>query len=65
MELTGLKDYPARKTMSAASRFSAHFYAKAAELVLESDMMLKTSFDDADRILEVLILRLSQEAKND
>ena len=65
MSLTGLKDYPARKTMSAASRFSAAFYAKAAELVLQSDMMLKTSFDDADRILEVLILRLSQEAKND
>ena len=65
MSLTGLKDYPARKTMSAANRFSAAFYAKAAELVLESDMMLKTSFDDADRILEVLILRLSQEAKND
>ncbi len=65
MNLTGLKDYPARKTMAAANRFSAAFYAKAAELVLESDMMLKTSFDDADRILEVLILRLSQEAKND
>lgn len=65
MSLTGLKDYPARKNMNAASRFSARFYAKAAELVLESDVKLKTSFDDADRILEVLILRLSQEAKND
>ncbi len=65
MSLTGLKDYPARKTMSAASRFSARFYAKAAELVLESDVKMKTSFDDADRILEVLILSLSQEAKND
>ena len=65
MKLTGLSDYPARKTIAAASRFSAAFYAKAAELVMESDLQMKTSFDDADRILEVLVLRLSQEAKND
>ncbi len=65
MKLTGLGDYPARKTMSAASRFSAAFYQKAAELVMESDAQMKTSFDDPQRILEVLILRLSQEARND
>ena len=65
MKLTGLGDYPARKTMSAASRFSATFYQKAAELVMESDVQMKTSFDDPQRILDVLILRLSQEAKYD
>ena len=65
MRLYGLADYPARKTMSAAGRFSANFYKKAAELVMESDVQMKTSFDDATRILEVLILRLSQEAKHD
>lgn len=65
MKLTGLKDYPARKTVSAASRFSASFYEKAAQLVLESDAKMKTSFDEPERILEVLILQLSQEAKND
>lgn len=65
MKLTGLSDYPARKTMSAAGRFSAHFYERAAALVLESDVKMKTSFDDPDRILEVLILQLSQEAKHD
>ncbi len=65
MKLTGLSDYPARKTMSAAGRFSADFYKKTSQLVLESDVQMKTSFDDADRILEVLILRLAQEAKND
>ena len=43
MRLCGLADYPARKTMSAASRFSSAFYGKAAELVLESDRQLKTS----------------------
>ncbi len=65
MKLTGLSDYAARKTASAAGRFSNGFYQKAAELILQSDVQIKTSFDDASRILEVLILRLSQEAKND
>ena len=65
MKLYGMGDYPARKTMSAAGRFSGRFYQKAAELVLESDVRIKTSFDDADRILEILILQLSREAKND
>lgn len=65
MKLTGMGDYPARKAMSGANRFSAAFYKKAAELVLESDVKMKTSFDDPQRILEVLILQLSQEAKND
>ncbi|MBQ4642238.1 MAG: DNA polymerase III subunit delta [Oscillospiraceae bacterium] len=65
MKLTGLGDYPARKTMSAASRFSTAFYVKTAELVLETDRKLKTSVDDGKRLLEVLILQLAQEAKND
>ena len=65
MKMTGLKDYPARKTIAAASRFSAAFYQRAAELVLESDVKMKTSVDDPERILEVLILQLAQEAKND
>ena len=65
MKLAGMADYPARKTMSAASRFSARFYEKAATLVLESDVAMKTSLDEAERLLEVLILQLSQEARND
>ena len=65
MKLAGLADYPARKTMSAAGRFSAAFYKKSAKLVLECDVAMKTSLDDQDRLLEVLILQLSQEARND
>lgn len=65
MKLTGLSDYPARKTMSAAGRFSASFYEKAARLVLECDVAMKTSLDDTDRLLEVLLLQLSREARND
>ena len=64
MRLCAMADYPARKTMSAASRFSAGFYAKAAGLVLESDRQLKTSFDDPKRILEVLIMGLAREVRN-
>ena len=64
MRLCGMADYPARKTMNAASRFSAEFYAKAEELVLDSDRQMKTSFDDPKRILEVLIMGLAQEVRN-
>ena len=64
MRLCGIADYPARKTMAAAGKFSAAFCAKAAELIMETDYQLKTSYDDADRLLEVLILRLSQEARH-
>ena len=64
MRLYNLQDYPARKTMSAAGRFGAGFYAKAAELVLESDRRMKTSYDDPKRILEVLIIDLAREGRN-
>jgi len=57
-------DFAARKTMEAARRFKPEFCAKAAELVLETDYKIKTSFDDSERLLELLILRLSQEAQN-
>ena len=43
---------------------SVIFYATASELILESDRQMKTSFDDSERILEVLILRLAQEVSH-
>ena len=58
-----MADYTARKTMEAARRFSPAFCAKAAQLVLETDYQMKTSFDDQQRLLELLVLRLAQEAK--
>ncbi len=57
-------EYPARKAMEAARRFSAQFCATASRLILETDHAMKTSFDDKDRLLEILILRLAQEARN-
>ena len=62
--LCGIPDYPARKTMEAARRFRPEFCAKAAKLVLETDYQMKTSFDDNERLLELLILQLAQEARN-
>ena len=63
-KLYGIPDYPARKTMEAARRFSADFCRKAAQLVLETDYQMKTSFDDNQRLLELLILQLAQEARH-
>ena len=65
MKLYGIPDYPARKTMEAARRFRPEFCEKASELVLETDRKIKTSFDDPDRLLELLILQLAQEARRD
>ena len=64
MRLCSMSDYAARKTMGVAKRFSAGFCAKAAELVLETDYAMKTSRDDGQRLLEMLILQLAQEARN-
>ena len=63
MRMYHIGDYPARKIMDAARRFRPEFCRKAAQLVLETDYKMKTSFDDADRLLEMLILELAQEAR--
>ena len=65
MKLCGLTSYPAQKTMDAARRFRPEFCRKAAELVMETDRNMKTSFDEPERLLEVLILELAQEAHRD
>ena len=63
-KLYGLPDYPARKTMEAARRLRPEFCAKASQLILETDYKMKTSFDDPERLLELLILQLAQEANH-
>ena len=62
--LAGMSEYPARKTMSSAGRFSGRFCAKAMDLILETDRGMKTSRDDPHRLLELLVLQLAQEARN-
>ena len=63
IRMYGLSDYAAKKTISAAQRFSPDFFRKAMELVLETDRKMKTSYDDPNRLIELLILQLSQEAR--
>ena len=64
MKLCAMGDYPARKTMDAARRFNQSFCRSASELILQADYQLKTSYDDPDRILELLVLQLAQEARH-
>lgn len=62
--LCGIPDFAARKTMEAARRLPSAFCQKAAELVLETDYRMKTSYDEPERLLELLILQLAQEGHN-
>ena len=63
-KMYGIPDFAARKSMDAARRFKPEFCKAAARLVLETDHKMKTSFDDNERLLELLILQLAQEAQN-
>ena len=65
MKLYRITDYAARRTMDTARRLSPEFCRKAAALVLETDYQIKTSYDDKIRLLELLMLRLAQEARHD
>ena len=65
MKLCGMTEYPARKTMEAARSFSTEFCKKAMELILETDYKMKTSYDDNERLLELLILQLAGENRRD
>lgn len=62
--LCGIPDYPARKLMDAARRLDKSFCAEACTLVMETDYQMKTSFDDSQRLLELLVLRLAVEARH-
>ena len=63
-KLYGIPDFVAKRIMDSARRVKPRFCARAAELILETDYQMKTSFDDTERLLELLILQLAQEAKN-
>lgn len=63
-KLYGISEYAAKRTMTSSRRFSAAFCGKTAELIVETDHHIKTSYDDPERLLEVLLLRISQEARN-
>ena len=64
MRLCGIGDYPARKLLSAAGHLSREFCDRAVLLCTETDYQMKTSYDDPQRLLELLLLRLSEEARH-
>ncbi len=57
-------EFVVKRLMNSAKNFSPRFYKAASQLILEADLHLKTSFDEPERILELLILKLAQEARN-
>lgn len=65
MRLCGIGPYPAQKTMEYARRVSDRFCAEAVNLCLEADRQMKTSYDEPERILELLVIRLAGEARHD
>ena len=63
MALCGIASYPASKTLEFARRMPDRFCEQAVLLCLETDERMKTSFDEPARLLELLVLRLAQEAR--
>ena len=64
MQLAGMREYPAKKAMESARRYRPEFCEIAANLIAETDYKMKTSFDEKERLLEILILRLAQVARH-
>lgn len=63
MELTGMKSYAAGVTMTAARGMTDAFCERAVELCLETDYQMKSGGGDAQRLLELLLARLAEEAR--
>ena len=61
----GISPRAASLTMTQARRFSESFCDKAVLLCRDADYKLKTSYDDEHRLVEMLLLELSQEASHD
>ena len=64
MRLYGLSSYPAQKAFDFARRVPARFFDAALALCADTDYRMKTSFDTPEALLELLVLRLAQEAKH-
>lgn len=62
--LCGIPDYPARKLMDASRRLDKLSCCDACTMIMETDYQMKTSYDDTQRLLEMLILQLATEARH-
>lgn len=64
-QLCAMPSFAATKTMGQARRLSDGFCRKAVLLCCETDEQLKTSYGDEERLVELLILQLAEEARHD
>lgn len=64
-QLCAMPSFAATKTMGQARRLSDGFCRKAVLLCCETDEQLKTSYSDEERLVELLILQLAEEARHD
>ncbi len=64
-QLCSMPSFAATKTMGQARRLSDGFCRKAVLLCCETDEQLKTSYGDEERLVELLILQLAEEARHD
>lgn len=63
--LCGIAPYAASKTMTQARRVSERFCRRAVEHCCRTDYRIKISYDDPERLTELLILNLAEEASHD
>lgn len=63
--LCGIAPFAASKTMAQARRVSERFCRRAVEHCCRTDYQLKTSYDDPERLTELLIFTLAEEASHD
>ena len=64
-QLCGIQPYAATKTMGQARRVSEQFCRKAVLLCCETDAQLKSTYGEEERLVELLILQLAEEARHD
>lgn len=62
MRMYAMGSYPARKAFDLARRVPERFFGAALQLCADTDYQLKTSYADPAQLLELLIVRLAQEA---
>ncbi len=62
IRVCGVSPKAAPLTMTQARKFSQEFCEKAVILCRDTDYKLKTSYDSPERLMELLILSLAQEA---
>ncbi len=63
--LCGVPPFTINKTATQARRLSERFCERAVVLCCETDYRLKTSYDDPERLAELLILQLAEEMRHD